>query len=55
VVGFNGLAGVRWLVTELVVLFVEAKYNYAKFNYAENGIKANYDAFTGAAGLGFQI
>lgn len=55
VVGFNGLAGVRWLVTELVVLFVEAKYNYAKFNYAENGIKANYDAFTGAAGLGFQF
>lgn len=54
-VGLNALAGVRYLLTQQLVLFVEAKYNHAKFNYGDIATKFNYDAFHGAAGVGFRF
>lgn len=54
-VGVNALAGVRYLITKQLVVFVEAKYQHAKFNYSDWEVKANYNAFHGAFGLGFQF
>lgn len=54
-VGLNALAGVRYLITKQLVVFVEAKYNHAKFDYGNNGVTLNYDAWSGAAGVGFQF
>jgi opacity protein-like surface antigen len=54
-VGLNALGGVRYLVTKQIVVFVEAKYNYGKFDYGNNGVTVTYNAIHGAAGVGFQF
>jgi opacity protein-like surface antigen len=54
-VGLNALGGLRYLVTKQLVVFVEAKYNYGKFDYGNNGVTLTYSAVHGAAGVGFQF
>lgn len=54
-VGVNALAGVRYLITKQLVVFVEAKYQHARFNYSDWDVKANYNVFHGAFGLGLQF
>lgn len=57
--GFNGLAGLRYFVTERIALFGEYKYNFAPFDYTTNGgaagVKADYhiNHFVGGLSLHF--
>ena len=53
--GFNGLAGVRYFVTEHVALFGEYKYNRATFNFdnvaAAGGLSGDYSVHNVVGGL----
>ncbi|MDF0651126.1 MAG: hypothetical protein P0121_06615 [Nitrospira sp.] len=60
--GFNGLAGLRYFVTERIALFGEYKYNFAPFDYTPDGalggavgVKADYhiNHFVGGLSLHF--
>lgn len=57
--GFNGLAGVRYFVTEHVALFGEYKYNRATFNFdnpnSPGGLKGDYSVSMVVGGLSFHF
>ena len=62
--GFNGLAGVRYFLTEHVALFGEYKYNRATFNFdnvgaagpgAAGGLRGDYSVHNIVGGLSFHF
>jgi opacity protein-like surface antigen len=56
-VGLNALAGVRYLVTEHVAVFLEGKYNHAQLSFGRSntisGSNNTYDAFHAAVGVAY--
>lgn len=56
-IGLNALAGVRYLVTDHVALFLEGKYSHAQLNFGASrtmpGSQNTYDAFHGALGVAY--
>lgn len=57
--GFNGLAGIRYFVTEHVAVFGEYKYNRATFNFdsvtAAGGLRGDYSVHNLVGGLSFHF
>jgi opacity protein-like surface antigen len=57
--GFNGLAGIRYFVTEHVAVFGEYKYNRATFNFDNvgvgGGLKGDYSVSHVVGGLSFHF
>ena len=57
--GFNGLAGVRYFLTEHVALFGEYKYNRATFNFDNvspaGGLNGDYSVHNIVGGLSFHF
>lgn len=56
-IGLNALAGVRYLVTDHVALFLEGKYSHAQLNFGQSktlsGSNNTYDAFHAALGVAY--
>jgi opacity protein-like surface antigen len=57
--GFNGLAGVRYFMTEHIAVFGEYKYNRATFNFdrvsALGGLSGDYSVHNVVGGLSFHF
>jgi outer membrane protein W len=57
--GFNGLAGVRYFMTEHIAIFGEYKYNRATFNFdtvnAAGGLSGDYSVHNAVGGLSFHF
>ena len=57
--GLNSFVGVRYFLTRHVSAFAEGKYNYVRFNFAENangfGFHATYAPISVAAGIGYHF
>lgn len=58
-IGLNAQAGLRYHITRRVTVFGEWKYNYARFNFAENdtqfGFKATYSMNHVVFGIGYHF
>lgn len=57
--GLNALAGVRYLVTDHAVVFVEGKYSHAQLNFGQSntipGSNNTYNAFHAAFGIAYRF